>query len=122
MGNHTGTIDKDRNGSHFERDCLKNSTKVTANAMKHLTKNKKSRRPHRPPAHETNLGNLLRAAREKRHLTLRDVEAETGLLSGGVSFLENGRSIPDLLTAHILCKFYGIPLKKLAAAFLQDEA
>jgi transcriptional regulator with XRE-family HTH domain len=88
--------------------------------MKRSTAKKKSKSPHRPPACKTSLGDLLRGAREKRGLTLRDVEAETGLLSGGISFLENGRSVPDLLTAYTLGRFYRISLNKLAAAFLKD--
>jgi|SRR5581483_8258671 len=90
--------------------------------MKRSTKRTKSRTTKRPPAHETHVGNLLRAEREKRGLALRDVEAETGLWGGGISFLENGRSVPDLLTAYILCDFYGLSLNRLVAAFIKDDS
>jgi transcriptional regulator with XRE-family HTH domain len=89
--------------------------------MKRSTKSTKSRTTKRPPAHETHVGNLLRAEREKRGLTLLDVEAKTGLFGGGISFIENGRSVPDLLTAYILCEFYGLSLDKLVAAFIKDH-
>lgn len=64
---------------------------------------------------------MLRAAREKMCLALLDVEASTGLMGGGISHLENGRSIPSLMTALILCNFYGLSLKKLAEAVAEDE-
>ena len=70
---------------------------------------------------KTKFGTLLRRAREKRGLSLRDVEEATGLLNGGISHIENGRSVPSLTTAIILCKFYGLPLKKLAAAVAEEE-
>ena len=70
---------------------------------------------------KTKFGTLLRSTRERKGLTLRDVEEGTGLLNGGISHLENGRSVPSLITAIILCKFYGLPLKKLAAAVAEDE-
>jgi transcriptional regulator with XRE-family HTH domain len=64
---------------------------------------------------------MLRKARERMGLTLRDVEAVTGLRSGGISHLENGRSVPSLMTALTLCRFYGLSLLKLAAAVAKDE-
>ena len=90
--------------------------------MKRTATNTKSKTYQRAPAHKTSAGTMLRAAREKMGLTLRDVEAVTGLLSGGISFLENGRSVPDLLTAYTLCQFYNISLEKLADAVLKDES
>jgi len=89
--------------------------------MKRLRKEKPWKTWGRRPARKTRLGDLLRATRNKRGLTLRDVEAATGLLGCGISFLENGRSTPDLMTAYILCGFYRIKLEKLAAALLEDE-
>lgn len=70
---------------------------------------------------KTKFGTLLRRVRERKGLSLRDVEAATGLLNGGISHLENGRSVPSLTTAIILCRYYGLPLKKLAAAVAEDE-
>lgn len=80
------------------------------------TQNRLRRKPRK-----TKAGTLLRKCREKKKMTLRDVEAETGLLSGGISHFENGRSIPTLKTAIILCNFYKIPLAKLADAVAEDE-
>jgi transcriptional regulator with XRE-family HTH domain len=53
-------------------------------------------------------------------MTLKDVEEATGLLNGGISHLENGRNLPSLKTAIILCKFYGLPLGQLAKAVTED--
>jgi transcriptional regulator with XRE-family HTH domain len=64
---------------------------------------------------------MLRAAREKKGLALLDVEAATGLMGGGISHIENGRNIPSLMSAFILCKFYGLSLIKLAVAVAEDE-
>lgn len=87
---------------------------------KSVRRKKPAGRLKRPPR-KMKAGTLLRAAREKKGLALLDVEAATGLLGGGISHLENGRSIPTLMTALILCRFYGVPLKKLAAAVAEDE-
>jgi transcriptional regulator with XRE-family HTH domain len=78
--------------------------------------NRLRRRPRK-----TKAGTLLRSCREKKKMTLRDVEAATGLLSGGISHFENGRSIPTLKTAIVLCAFYKLPLTTLAKAVEDDE-
>jgi hypothetical protein len=83
-------------------------------------KKKPPGRLKRPPR-KTRAGVLLRTMREQKGLTLLDVEAATGLLGGGISHLENGRSIPTIKTAMILCAFYGLSLNKLAAAVAEDE-
>ena len=69
---------------------------------------------------KTKTGTLLRILREKKGLTLRDVQAATGL-SAGITHFENGRSIPTLLSAIILCRFYKLPLATLAKAVADDE-
>ena len=89
--------------------------------MKKSVSRRKSAPGLRRPPRKTKFGGLLRTVREKKGLTLRDVEEATGLLNGGISHLENGRSVPSLTTAIILCKFYDLPLKKLAAAVAEDE-
>jgi len=89
--------------------------------MKKSVRRRKSAPGLKRSPRKTKFGTLLRSAREKRGLTLRDVEDATGLLNGGISHLENGRSVPSLTTAIILCRYYGLPLKKLAAAVAADE-
>ncbi len=83
------------------------------------TKKQPNRLRRRP--RKTKAGTMLRKCREQKNMTLRDVEAATGLLSGGISHFENGRSIPTLKTAIILCAFYKLPLTKLAKAVEEDE-
>lgn len=53
----------------------------------------------------------------------RDEErrAPQGCLRRTASHLENGRSVPKITTAVVLCEFYGLPLKKLIAAVVEDE-
>ena len=70
---------------------------------------------------KTKAGTLLREARMRKGLVLAEVEAATGVRSGGICQFENGRSLPELLTAYILCEFYGLSLDKLAGAVLVDE-
>ena len=54
-------------------------------------------------------------------LSLNDVSGATGLQGGGISHIENGRSVPTLKTAIILCTFYKLPIKKLIDAVKEDE-
>jgi transcriptional regulator with XRE-family HTH domain len=57
----------------------------------------------------TELGTHLRNSRRGRRLSLRDVEAATGISNGYISQVENGshsRPKPDML--HKLATFYGI--------------
>lgn len=54
-------------------------------------------------------------------LSLNDVSGATGLQGGGISHIENGRSVPTIKTAIILCTFYKLPIKKLIDAVKEDE-
>jgi transcriptional regulator with XRE-family HTH domain len=54
-------------------------------------------------------------------LSLNAVQRATGLQGGGSSHIENGRSIPTIKTAIILCTFYHVPIHKLIAAVKEDE-
>ena len=70
---------------------------------------------------KTKAGELLRKARVSKKLSLNDVSAATGLQGGGISHIENGRSVPTIKTAIILCTFYKLPMKKLIEAVKEDE-
>jgi transcriptional regulator with XRE-family HTH domain len=80
---------------------------------------KSGKRPRK--RRKTKTGALLRKARESKKLSLNDVSRETGLQGGGISHIENGRSIPTIKTAIILCTFYGLPISKLIEAVKEDE-
>lgn len=55
------------------------------------------------------LGNSLAAAREKKKLTLRAVEAKTGISNAYLSQLEGGKiRSPSPVNLHKLSKLYGI--------------
>jgi len=70
---------------------------------------------------KTKAGALLRGTREAKGLSLTDVSRATGLQGGGISHLENGRSVPTIKTAIILCTFYKLPIKKLIESVKEDE-
>lgn len=59
-------------------------------------------------------GALLLAARQKRGLTLRDVEAGCGFNNSQLARIEKGMVGLSLKTAITLCDFYGINLDTLA--------
>ena len=85
--------------------------------MKKPVKSETRRRKSR----KTRAGALLRAARENKGFSLTDVSRGTGLQGGGISHLENGRSVPTIKTAIILCTFYHLPITKLIDAVKEDE-
>lgn len=72
-------------------------------------------------AHKTNAGTLLRAARKKKGLVLREVAAATGLSFSAVAHLETGLEVPTIKTCWLLAKFYRISFSKLIKAVLKDE-
>ncbi len=61
------------------------------------------------------LGRKLLTARQTHGLTLRDVEAATGVSAQGVSLIEHGVSMPLLSTAVSLAAFYELSLDELCA-------
>ena len=84
-----------------------------------MMKVKSGERQRKP--RKTKTGALLRKVRESKGLSLNDVSGETGLQGGGISHIENGRSIPTIKTAIILCTFYNLPISKLIDAVKEDE-
>lgn len=50
----------------------------------------------------------LRELREKREMTLRQVEAETGFNRGTLSEIENGKRVPSPLHMLALSDLYGV--------------
>jgi transcriptional regulator with XRE-family HTH domain len=62
------------------------------------------------------LTELLSLSREMKGLSLRQVEAATGLSNAYVCQLESGKAEPSLRTAKALSECYGITLDRMANA------
>lgn len=57
----------------------------------------------------TKIGKLLKAGRERKHLSLREVEGLTGLSNALISQVENGHiKNPSFYSIVSLCALYGI--------------
>lgn len=65
------------------------------------------------------LNELLSICREMKGVTLREVEAATGLSNAFISQLETGKSEPSFRNVVTLCAFYGITLERLAKTLKQ---
>jgi transcriptional regulator with XRE-family HTH domain len=64
----------------------------------------------------TDLGVHLRALRESRRLTLRNVQSQTGISNGYLSLIERGRRPrPSATILGRLAKCYGVPPDELLA-------
>ena len=62
----------------------------------------------------TEIGRILKGARQRKHLNLREVEGITGLSNALVSQIENGRiKNPSFHSIVSLCSLYGIEAKSL---------
>ena len=72
-------------------------------------------------AHKTKVGTLLRAARKKKGLVVREVAESTGLSFSTVAHLETGLEVPTIKTCWLLAKCYRISFSKLVKAVLEDE-
>ncbi len=59
-------------------------------------------------------GELLALCREMKGLTLREVEAKTGISNAFVSQVETGKTGLGFENAIKLCDLYGITLERLA--------
>jgi len=57
------------------------------------------------------VGSKVRAARKQRQMTLKDVCSKTGLHISNVSFFENGRINPHLLTLKIFADLFEMDVK-----------
>jgi HTH-type transcriptional regulator, competence development regulator len=67
--------------------------------------------------HVQNLGKTITAARERKGLTLRDVERETGVSNAYLSQLENAKiKAPSPNVLHKLAELYEVPYTALMAA------
>jgi transcriptional regulator with XRE-family HTH domain len=62
------------------------------------------------------LTELLSTCREMKGLSLRQVEAATGISNAYICQLESGRAEPSLRTAKALSECYGITLERMANA------
>lgn len=62
-------------------------------------------------------GELLRAARKCRGLTIRDVERELGLSNSFIAQIENGKRNISFENAILLASFYDIDLKLLSILY-----
>jgi transcriptional regulator with XRE-family HTH domain len=62
---------------------------------------------------QTSLGMRLRVLRAERGLSLRQVEAATGVAKETLSEVERGVRHPYDTTLGKLAKFYGVPLEEL---------
>ena len=57
----------------------------------------------------TKIGKILKAGRERKHLSLREVEGLTGLSNALISQVENGHiKTPSFHSIVSLCAIYGI--------------
>lgn len=63
----------------------------------------------------------IRELRVSRGLTLRQLEAETGLSNPYLSQMEHGYSMPGIRPLVALAAFYGITLDDLAGHMVDEE-
>jgi HTH-type transcriptional regulator, competence development regulator len=69
-----------------------------------------------PPAPDETLGEVLKAARAARGLSLRDVERRTGVRSGHLSQIETGViAQPEMAILWDLAALYGLEFGRLLA-------
>ena len=78
-----------------------------------------------PPSE--NLGGLLRALREKRHLSLWQVATEAGMDSTLLSKIELGHRLPTQKQAELLAKFFRVPIgqiegRRIVESFWREHA
>jgi len=66
------------------------------------------------------IGERIRAIRQQRKLSLRDVEKRTEILPTNISRLEENRSVPSLETLERLAKGLEVSLYRLFCAGVED--
>lgn len=67
-------------------------------------------------------GELLALCREMKNLSLREVEAATGLSKSRIGQIENGAPGLSFKSAVKLCDLYGITLDRLAATIRSNDS
>ena len=68
------------------------------------------------PQVEPNVGARLRALREERGLSLRELAEKCGLSFNAISRIERGENSPTVSTLHLLATAFNVPI----AAFFED--
>lgn len=51
--------------------------------------------------------NRVKEVRKARDLTLHDLERATGLNNGHISSIENGKTVPSVVNAQLICRALG---------------
>jgi transcriptional regulator with XRE-family HTH domain len=59
------------------------------------------------------IGDRLRELREPKHMSQGDIEKRTGLLRCYISRVENGHTVPNIVTLERLAASYDVPLWKI---------
>jgi transcriptional regulator with XRE-family HTH domain len=59
------------------------------------------------------IGNRLRSIREEKKLSQRDIEQRTGLLRCYISRVENGHTVPAIVTLEKMASAFEMPLYQL---------
>jgi transcriptional regulator with XRE-family HTH domain len=65
------------------------------------------------PEHMENLGDRLKAARQRSGLTLREVSRQLEISASFVSQMENGKSTPSVATLYSMAQLYGVSIDEL---------
>lgn len=66
----------------------------------------------------TRIGALLKNQRVASALSIRDLSAKSGVAAGTISQIETGKSSPNLVSIHALCKALRFPI---SALFLEES-
>jgi len=66
-------------------------------------------------------GNLVKIARNKKNMDLKDVQSETGIDYSLLSRLETGERLPSKEQVYHLADFYDIDRKELLIAWQSDK-